>query len=111
MANSKLLLAAVNDSVAVLRVVGPDHPPHVEADQEHHDEVDQQRHGDHQHVERPLHDLVALQAEHHDDREQQGDQRDRADLRDEDFVSYHVCPLDFSSTSRVSIPAMKGMPR
>ena len=82
-ASSKLLLAAVNDERGRLGVVGPDQPAHPEADQEHHHEVDQQRHGDPQHVQRNLHDQVALEAEHHQDREQQGDQRDRADRRNE----------------------------
>ena len=51
-ASSKLLLAAVNDSVVVLRVVRAEPLAHPEGDQEHHHEVDQQRHGDPQHVER-----------------------------------------------------------
>ncbi len=83
MANSKLLLAAVKESVAVLRVVCPRLPAHVEADQEHDQKVDQQRHGDHQHVQRFPDNLLALEAEHDENREQQGDERKRADLRNE----------------------------
>ncbi len=82
-ANSKLLLAAVNAIVAVLRVVGPDLLAHPEAHQEHDDEVDQQRHGDPQHVERNLDDEISFEAEHDQDREQQRDQRDWADRRNE----------------------------
>ena len=41
------------------------------------------------------HDLFALEGEHHDDREQQRDQRDRADLRNERF-SYQSWPLAFT---------------
>ena len=52
---------------------------HPEADHEHDDEVDQQRDGNAHHVQRDLHDQVALEAEHDDDGEEQRDQRDRAD--------------------------------
>ena len=60
-------------------------PAHPEADQEHHHEVNQQRHGNQQHVERNPHNSVALEAEHHEDGEQQRDQRDRADPWNEDL--------------------------
>src|SRR5450756_295017 len=66
-----------------LGVVGADLAAHEEAHEEHHDEVDEQRDGDAHHVERQLHDEVALEAEHHDDGEQQGDEGDGADARDE----------------------------
>src|SRR5450756_1150976 len=66
-----------------LGVVGADLAAHVEAHEKHDDEVDEQRDGDAHHVERQLHDEVALEAEHHDDGEQQGDEGDGADARDE----------------------------
>src|SRR5665647_2010786 len=66
-----------------LGVVGADLTAHVEAHEEHDDEVDEQRDGDAHHVEWQLHDEVALEAEHHEDGEQQGDERERADARDE----------------------------
>src|SRR5450756_213309 len=66
-----------------LGVVGADLAPHIEAHEEHGDEVDEQRDGDAHHVERQLHDELALEAEHDDDREQQSDERERADAWDE----------------------------
>ena len=109
-ANSKLLLAAVKERVAVLAVVGPDLVAHVETDQEHHHEVDQERDGNPHDIQRDLHDQVALEAEHHDNRKQQGDQRDGADLRNE-CPLVPLRPLAFTSTRRVSIPARNGIPR
>src|SRR5450756_674591 len=64
-------------------VVGADLAAHVEAHEKHDDEVDEQWDGDTHHVERQLHDEVAFEAEHHEDGEQQGDERERADARDE----------------------------
>ena len=86
MASSKLLLAAVKDSVVVLLVIGADRLAHPEADQEHDHKVDQQRDGDAHHIQRDGDDQVALQAEHDHDGEQQRDQGDRADLGDEFLV-------------------------
>src|SRR3546814_1272336 len=50
-----------------------------EADAELNHEVDGERDGDPQYVTRQCHDLIALEAEHGDDGEQQRDERDRAD--------------------------------
>src|ERR1700733_1365357 len=42
---------------------------HPEAHQEHDQEIDQERHSDANHIERQLHDKVALETEHHQDGE------------------------------------------
>src|SRR3546814_554845 len=52
---------------------------HEEAYAELNHEVDGDRDGDPQYVTRQCHDLIALEAEHGDDGEQQRDERDRAD--------------------------------
>jgi hypothetical protein len=52
MASSKLLEAAVNESVGRLLVVGAHALAHEERDREHHHEVDEQRHRDAEDVER-----------------------------------------------------------
>ena len=70
-----------------LGIGGPHLPSHVETHEEHHDEVDQERHCNSQHMQRSVNDLFALQAEHHDDRKQKGDQGDGTDLRDELLLS------------------------
>ena len=82
-ASSKLLPAAVKESVADLRVVRAQLSPHPEAHQEHDEEVDDQRDGDAQHVERQPTIRSPLSDEHHQDREEQRDQRERADARNE----------------------------
>ena len=66
-----------------LRVVGAQPLAHPEADQEHDEKVDDQRDRNANHVERQPHDQVALEREHHQDREEQSDQRERADPGDE----------------------------
>src|SRR5208337_5672804 len=66
-----------------LRVVRSKFFPHIKRQQEHHNEVDQQRHGDSQDIQREPNDVSALEREHHHNREQQGDQRERADSGDE----------------------------
>src|SRR3546814_1047954 len=50
---------------------------HEEADAELNHEVDGERNGDTQYVARQCHDLIALEAEHGDDGEQQCDERYR----------------------------------
>jgi hypothetical protein len=54
MASSKLLDAAVNESVTVCFVVGARRALMKNDTREHHDEVDEQRRRDAQHVERQL---------------------------------------------------------
>ncbi len=86
MASSKLLEAAVKGERGGLSVMGAHFAAHVEGDEEHDDEIDEQRNGDPNHVERNLHDVLALEGEHDEDGEEQGDQGDGADLRDESLV-------------------------
>ena len=88
-ASSKLLEAAVNARVGTLTVVRSYPFAHVEADEEHDDEVDQQRKRHPEHIQGELDDDLPLQREHHEDREQQRDQRDRADAGHE----FAVVPL------------------
>ena len=71
---------------------------HEEGNEEHQHEVDQQRDGDAHHVERKLHDGFALEREHHHDGEEQGDERDGADLGDELRV-VPLLVLEFDQTS------------
>ena len=94
-----------------LRVVGADALAHEERHHEHHDEVDEQRDRDAQHVERQLHDRLALEREHHDDGEEQRDERDRADARHEAASGTSRGPSRATSTRRVRKPAANGMPR
>ena len=60
MANSKLLLAAVNDKRRCLRIVRPDLFSQIERNQEHDHKIDQQRDRDADNINRQLNDIVAL---------------------------------------------------
>ena len=60
---------------------------------------------------RDANDQLALEAEHHHDREQQRHQRDRADPRNEATCRTTALRDNRSKMTRVSTPAMKGMPR
>src|SRR3546814_136116 len=59
------------------RIIALDQLAHEEADAELNHEVDGERNGDTQYVARQCHDLIALEAEHGDDGEQQCDERYR----------------------------------
>src|SRR3546814_6488308 len=58
-------------------LIALDQLAHEEADAELNHEVDGERNGDTQYVARQCHDLIALEAEHGDDGEQQCDERYR----------------------------------
>jgi len=59
-ANSKLLLAAVKESVAVFEVVRSELMSHPERNEKHDDEIDQERNGDPQHIERQSDDEITF---------------------------------------------------
>ena len=74
-------------------------------------EVDEQRNGDAHHVERQLHDRLALEREHHHDREEQCDERDGL-IRGMKTLLVPVLALEpRAAPKRVSHPARNGMPR
>ena len=93
-----------------LRIVRAEPCPIQNETKKHHDEIDQKRNGDPKHVQWQPDDVVAFQREHHDDREEQRYQRERADARDE-LLFVPLPSLARRRTSRVSIPARKGIPR
>eukprot|EP01022_Parablepharisma_sp_SALTPOND_P017192 TRINITY_DN2694_c2_g1_i2.p1 TRINITY_DN2694_c2_g1~~TRINITY_DN2694_c2_g1_i2.p1 ORF type:complete len:569 (-),score=155.47 TRINITY_DN2694_c2_g1_i2:132-1838(-) len=66
-----------------LLIGGPGLEREPEAGQEHHHKVDAQGQSHPQHVQGQLHDVLALEGEHHQDGEQQGHQGDGADAGDE----------------------------
>ena len=69
-----------------LAVIRADHFAHPERHQKHDDKIHQQRNGDAHHVQRYLHDQIALEAKHQHDGEQQRDQRQRTDFWHHDGV-------------------------
>ena len=68
------------------RVVGAGAPAHGEGQHEHQHEVDEQRQRDAQHIERQGQHRARLEAEQHDDGQQQRHQRQRRDARHETGV-------------------------
>src|ERR1039458_9381191 len=66
-----------------LRVVGAEPLAHPKAHQKHDEEINDQRDCDANHIERQAHNQIALEREHHQDREEQGGQRERTDPGDE----------------------------
>src|SRR5208283_2903562 len=69
-----------------LSIMGTHLTAHVKRDEEHDHEIDEKRNGDTNDIKRDLHNIFALEGEHHEDREKQGDKGDGTDLRDEPLV-------------------------
>ena len=59
---------------------------HPEVCKEHDAEVAEQRDCDPDSVKGHIDDILSFPREHHDDRKEQGDERDRRNLRDEDLL-------------------------
>src|SRR3546814_4524947 len=81
-------------------LIALDQLAHEEADAELNHEVDGERNGDTQYVARQCHDLIALEAEHGDDGEQQCDERYRTYSGQETRSEEHTSELQ--SLMRIS---------
>ena len=79
-------------------------------DKEHDHKIDEQWNSHPDHIEGKLNDVFTLERKHDQDGKKKGNQGNRTDFRDE-FILVPFPPLRFKPMIRISMPAIKGIPR